>query len=85
MIVNALVNIEPAYAISLPYNYFSETDSDKKETIRDYYLNQGIEAYAGRYGITPSVGTEYIGEDIIRKPNEDVKRLIKCIQDKKDR
>lgn len=85
MTVNSLVNIEPAYAISLPYYYFAEKFQDYKEIIRDEYLHKGIDAYANRYGITPSVGTEYIGEDIIRKPNEDVKRLIKCIQDKKDR
>jgi len=42
-------------------------------------LRSGVNDYARRYGISNDVGYEYNKKDILTNPNEDVKRLVKCI------
>lgn len=80
-VIKKLINIEPAYALSL----FEEVYEDclgLKETVRKSYLNTGIYNYANRYKITPSVGTQYVGKDILTNPTSNVKRLLKTIYEK---
>jgi len=79
-VVKALVNIEPAYAITLPINNFTSGQYNNDEDVRNEYLHTGIENYANRYGISPNVGIEYFGEDILRKPNDQVKKLMRCME-----
>lgn len=81
-VVRALVNIEPVYAIKLPIEYFNNKMYNSNEYIRCEYLHSGIANYADRYGVTASVGSEYIGKDILTNPDQNVKRLIKCIKDR---
>lgn len=81
-VVKSLVNIEPTYALSLPSEYFSVGFYNNNEYIRNEYLNAGIANYADRYGITGSVGCEYYGKDILTNPDKDVKKLLKCINDR---
>ena len=82
-VVRALINIEPAYAISLPLEYFSMyptyiPDSSDISTM----LGRGINNYADRYGVSMSIGNEYYGKDILTNPDQNVKRLLKCINDR---
>ena len=75
--IRMLCSLEPAYVLkdskriseSLPYGI------DK-----GYLLSQSIDSYGKRYLIYQSTGTEYIGKDILTEPNQDVKRLIRCIK-----
>ena len=82
-VVKSLVNIEPVYAIRLSDDYLMSEFYDKNEHIRVQYLHSGILNYAKRFGISHSVGTEYYGKDILTNPDTNVKRLIKCINDRK--
>ena len=82
-IVKSLINIEPAYAINLPVEYFKNypthipDDSDVSLA-----LGYGINNYADRYGISMSVGSEYYGKDILTNPDQNIKRLLRCIKDR---
>lgn len=80
--VEALAKIEPAYAISLADCFFFGTFGAKTDKIRTECLYTGINSYADRYGISSTVGSEYLGKDILTNPDTNVKRLIKCINDK---
>jgi len=82
-VIKALANIEPSYCIKLSEDYFSNKFYSKNEYIRTEYLHSGIANYAERYGISPTVGTEYFGKDILSNPDTEVKRLIKCINDRR--
>ena len=82
IVVKALINIEPAYAIRLSDDYFNNSLYSKNEHNRIQCLHSGIENYAKRYGISRSVGSEYYGKDILTNPDTNVKRLIKCIDDR---
>lgn len=79
-VIRALVNIEPFYTISLSDDYFSNAFYSRNEYIRREYLHSGIAKYAERYGISPTVGTEFFGKDILTNPDTNVKRLLKCIK-----
>lgn len=82
-VVNALINIEPYYAIKLSDDYFSNVLHKNDEYIRTRCLVVGIANYAERYGISSTIGIEYYGKDILTNPDTDVKRLIKCINDRR--
>lgn len=75
--IKSLCNIEPMYILK-----YSEELSRILSSSRylGEYLNETIEKYGKRYLIDPSVGTEYIGKDILTNPEQDVKRLIRCIK-----
>lgn len=80
-VVKALINIEPAYAIKLPIDYFKMHLSHIPDSSDiSIYLGSGINNYAKRYGIDMSVGNEYYGKDILTNPDQNVKRLLKCIK-----
>lgn len=68
------INIEPAYAL------IANPDCPKTDN-KKYILYQSINNYAKRYGIGYSIGNEYYGDDILTSPDENVKRLLKCIKE----
>lgn len=80
--VDALTKIEPAYAISLADCFFLRCFGDEPDKIRTERLYTGINSYAERYGISSTVGTEYFRKDILTNPDTNVKRLLKCINDR---
>ena len=71
------ISIEPAYTIKL--------DGHQMINLIDKYgdesgiLKNSINKYAERYGITGRDGWEYRDKDILTNPDENVKRLLKCI------
>ena len=80
-VIKALINIEPSYAISLSINNM-EGNSLELERDKRRCLQIGINNYANRYGIRQSVGIDYVGKDILTNPDQNVKRLIKTINEK---
>ena len=69
-VVENLITIEPAYAL----RYEEQLGTDAVGLLR-----AGVNAYARRYGISNDAGYEYNKKDILTNPNEEVKRLVKCI------
>lgn len=82
-VVRSLINIEPAYAICLPIEYFKKypwhTPDDSDLSIA---IGYGINNYANRYGVSMDIGSGYYGKDILTNPDQNVKRLLKCIKDR---
>lgn len=76
LIIKALANIEPAYALRLNDSVLNE------DSVRNELLRNGVNSYAQRYGIWSVTGYEYYGKDILTNPDTNVKRLIKCINDR---
>lgn len=72
-----LLNIEPAYGLSLGSYFFKNDEFDRK-----YRISRAIDNYADTYCIPRYVGTEYLNKDILTTPSTEVKRLIKCINHK---
>lgn len=68
-----LMYIDPIYLVK-----FSD-DEDEEITLNGEKLQDRINAYSFRYGIEPKTGFEYAKSDILRKPDEKVKKLIKFI------
>lgn len=82
-VVKSLINIEPAYAISLPIDYFKRYPGYTPDgSDLSVILGCGINNYANRYGISMEVGSGYYGKDILTNPDQNVKRLLKCIKDR---
>ena len=71
-----LTMIEPYYAL-LFENYRSE-DEEKA------CLQNGMQLYRRRYGISANCGVEYQGVDILTNPDKKVKKLIRTIHLMKD-
>lgn len=71
--IERLINIEPAYA--LKYKERLGTDSVG-------LLRQGVNGYGLRYGIGYDDLTEYRNEDILTNPDDKVKRLVRCINER---
>lgn len=73
-----LSKIEPAYILKDKKIY---NDKLKKEM-----LNSAIESYISRYKLSQFDGTvnKYDRKDILTTPDENVKRLIKCIEKRKN-
>lgn len=74
--IKALCNIEPMYILKYSQELSRILQNSK---YLGNFINEAIETYAKRYFIDSSIGEEYIGKDILTNPNQDVKRLIKCI------
>ena len=71
------ISIEPAYTIKLDeHQMINLIDKYGDET---GILKNSINRYAERYGITGRDGWEYRDKDILTNPDENVKRLLKCI------
>lgn len=76
-VVPKLLNIEPAYGITLNDNYFNMYYE------RSSNVSAAVNNYADTYGIPSRVGTEYIGKDILTNPDTEVKKLMRCINCRK--
>ena len=68
--INELIEIDPIYAIKLP---------NRTRVLDNIRLAVAIDKYADRYGIPYLTGREYINKDIIDKPDEKTKKLIKYL------
>lgn len=73
MLMKKLVEIEPAYMLTEEFTRF----------FSPFLLNYAIKVYASRYGLSPSLGHEYLGKDILDKKPSSVKRLFRCIEENK--
>lgn len=79
--VLSCAQIEPAYL--LKYN-LDELDKQFRDKIhKSYVLNELINKYANRYGIKQLDCNEYNNVDILSNPDTNVKRLFKCINQRK--
>ena len=74
-----LTSIEPAYLVKYYQNYLKsfEGTKDLKQV-----LEYGIFDYCYRYNVSNWLGREYKGKDILTNQPTEVKRLIKCINNK---
>ena len=74
-----LASIEPAYLVKY-YEYYSKLLRDTKEP--NEILKTSIFDYCNRYNISNCLGSEYREKDILTNQPTEVKRLIKCINNK---
>ena len=74
-----LASIEPAYLVKYYQNYLKsfEGTKDLKQV-----LEYGIFDFCYRYNVSNWLGSEYKGKDILTNQLTEVKRLIKCINNK---
>ena len=74
-----LTSIEPAYLVKYYQNYLKsfEGTKDLKQV-----LEYGIFDFCYRYNVSNWLGSEYKGKDILTNQPTEVKRLIKCINNK---
>ena len=74
-----LASIEPAYLVKYYQNYLKsfEGTKDLKQV-----LKYGIFDFCYRYNVSNWLGSEYKGKDILTNQPTEVKRLIKCINNK---
>ena len=74
-----LLSIEPAYLVKYYQNYLKsfEDTKDLKQV-----LEYGIFDFCYRYNVSNWLGSEYRGKDILTNQPTEVKRLIKCINNK---
>lgn len=74
-----LLSIEPAYLVKYYQNYLKsfEGTKDLKQV-----LEYGIFDFCYRYNVSNWLGSEYRGKDILTNQPTEVKRLIKCINNK---
>lgn len=79
-LIRNLSLIEPYYAIKLDDSFYSSIVLKDSEIplARQQLLINSVESYKKRYGINNS--NPYSKEDIISKPNEKVKRLLRNIK-----
>ena len=63
----------PIYSIKLGIDYQNEKD-------KIILLKRASTLYAGRYGLEKIINEDYQNKDIITKPDDNVKRLIKCLE-----
>ena len=74
-----LTSIEPAY-VAKYYEYYSSLLDGTKTP--DEVLRNSIFDYCNRYSVSNCLGSEYKGKDILTNQSTEVKRLIKCINNK---
>ena len=75
-----LIKIDPTYFIKFPENH--DLCWTQRE-IQMFKLVNAIDTYAMRYGMDKSVGREYQNRDILSNPDENVKRLIRKLNNNK--
>ncbi len=71
-----LTTIDPVYYIKLN----TKNNNNKREKTPDYIIQRGLAIYLNRYGIDEFDLSNYNQKDIINKPDDNVKRLIKCLE-----
>jgi len=74
-ILRNLMDIEPAYALSKDIEFDSSYLIESREEALKYRVGN----YIMRYGLSDRDNREYMGKDILTKPDEKTKRLIRCI------
>ena len=74
-----LASIEPAYVAKYYGYYFSLLEGTKTP---DEVLKTSIFDYCNRYNVSNCLGSEYKEKDILTNQPTEVKRLIKCINNK---
>lgn len=74
-----LASIEPAYLVKY-FEYYSSLLEGTKTP--DEVLKTSIFDYCNRYNVSNCLGSEYKGKDILTNQPTEVKRLIKCINNK---
>lgn len=75
-----LMTIEPAYALKINDKIFN---SSRFIETRENALRKSVGNYLSRYNLIGK-NSEYLGQDILSNPNENTKRLIRCIKNNKD-
>lgn len=68
-----LIDIDPVYSVKLGIDYRNEKD-------KIILLKRAATLYFGRYGLERMTNKDYQNKDIINKPDDNVKRLIKCLE-----
>ncbi len=72
---DGLIIIDPIYSAKLDLK-----STGRKNSELSILLQRGMAIYTSRYGINESIGRQYQNKDIINKPDENVKRLIRCLE-----
>jgi len=67
--------IDPIYSVKLGIKPKSKKDEEKY-----FAIKRAMAIYTGRYGISNLLDERYQNKDIINKPDEKVKRLIKTLE-----
>lgn len=75
-IIDDLLSIEPAYAITMDLEKLATSLNDKSRNV----FSRGVNEYTNRYGISKVEGIEYYDQDILTNPNPEVKKLLKTIK-----
>lgn len=75
--VKDFIKVEPAYALTLPKEKLSELTSNQEGI--PYVLNMLLDQYSKTYGFEPSNIEDYSKKDILTNPDIEVKRLLRCI------
>lgn len=79
IIWDKLIKLEPAYILTEDKELLdSITDSALKNLLKSSLTN-----YLYRYNLSMYTGQEYEDKDVLTNPDENVKRLIKCINERK--
>ena len=76
-----LAKIDPAYI--LRYNDTELNNLFQSQENKKYILNDLVNIYGNRYGISTYDCNYYMNQDILTNPDTDVKRLLKCINQRK--
>lgn len=77
---NKLMKLEPAYVFTEDKELLEELNTEIG--IKNKFMSS-INAYSSKYNISNIKGYDYQGKDILTNPDENVKKLIKCINDRK--
>lgn len=72
-----LIGIEPAYVLKFESEFFN---SESFKMSKEEALIRGINQYVSRYGVSNYSNMEYKNKDILTKPDDKTKRLIRCIE-----
>lgn len=68
-----LIDIDPIYSVKLGINHKANKD-------KIILYKRAAAMYTGRYGYEEIINKDYQNKDIINKPDDNVKRLIKCLE-----
>lgn len=77
---NKLMKLEPAYVFTEDKELLEELNTEIG--IKNNFMSS-INTYSSKYNISNIKGYDYQGKDILTNPDENVKKLIKCINDRR--
>lgn len=78
-----LMVIDPIYCVKLGVSPPGRIN--KKTPERYFPVHRGMAIYTGRYGIDEYIVQSYQNKDIINKPDDNVKKLIRCLDGHRER